>query len=125
MEFSHLQVQRITDPRVHTVLALIEANIEHPMSLDDLAKAVNLSTWRLCHLFRIQTGCAPLRYSKIIRMDQARKLLETTFLSVKEVMSKVGATDESHFVRDFKTHHGLYPSELRQQFFQRAAESNL
>jgi AraC-like DNA-binding protein len=46
-------------------------------------------------------------------MEHAKRLLETTFLSVKQVMTEVGATDESHFVRDFKAHYGVSPTRFR------------
>jgi len=46
-------------------------------------------------------------------MQQAATLLTTTFLSVKEIVRRVGGTDESHFVRDFKRIYGVTPSEYR------------
>jgi AraC-like DNA-binding protein len=46
-------------------------------------------------------------------MKQAATLLTTTFLCVKEIVRRVGITDESHFVRDFKRLYGLTPSEYR------------
>lgn len=103
----------ITDLRVQMVMGLMDSDIARNLSLSDLARIVNLSPWHLCHLFSGQTGMPPLHYFRVLRMEEARKLLETTFLSVKQVMAEVGIRDESHFVRDFKTHHGMYPSELR------------
>ena len=44
-------------------------------------------------------------------------LLTTTFLSVKEIVRRVGLTDESHFVRDFKRFYGVTPSEYRNEAF--------
>jgi AraC-like DNA-binding protein len=46
-------------------------------------------------------------------MQQAATLLTTTFLSVKEIVRRIGLTDESHFVRDFKRIYGMTPSEYR------------
>jgi AraC-like DNA-binding protein len=46
-------------------------------------------------------------------MQHAATLLTTTFLSVKEIVRRVGCTDESHFVRDFKRFYGVTPSEYR------------
>jgi predicted transposase len=50
-------------------------------------------------------------------MQQAAILLTTTFLSVKEIVRRVGLTDESHFVRDFKRLYGMTPSEYRNDAF--------
>jgi hypothetical protein len=49
-------------------------------------------------------------------MQRARELLETSHLSVKQVMARVGVTDESHFVRDFKKTCGLTPARYRERF---------
>jgi transcriptional regulator GlxA family with amidase domain len=49
-------------------------------------------------------------------LQAAKNLLETTFLSVKEIVALVGCNDESHFLRSFKTLYGLTPSEHRWEF---------
>jgi AraC family transcriptional regulator of arabinose operon len=113
----------ITDPRVRTVMALMEGNLAKRFSISNLAKTVNLSTWRLCHLFSDQTGMAPAHYFRALRMQQATLLLETTFMSVKEIMFSVGINDYSHFVRDFKTYHGVTPSNFRRRFLSKGALS--
>ncbi len=48
-------------------------------------------------------------------MRRAKQFLETTFLSVKEIMTVVGLQDESHFVRDFKTVYGIPPGAYRKR----------
>jgi hypothetical protein len=57
-----------------------------------------------------------MRYLRLLRMERAKDLLESSFLSVKEIGFRVGLTDESHFVRDFKATYGLSPSCYRTQF---------
>jgi AraC-like DNA-binding protein len=46
-------------------------------------------------------------------MREAALLLRTTFLSVKEIMNRVGISNESHFVHEFKKANGLAPSKYR------------
>jgi hypothetical protein len=46
-------------------------------------------------------------------MKEATVLLSTTFLTVKEIMVRVGFLDESHFVKDFKKIYGTTPTEYR------------
>lgn len=105
------------DRRVQSVIRLMEVYLDQPLSLHDLARSVNLSPWRLSHLFKTETRTPPLQYLRTLRMQQAKVLLETTFLSVKQIMSEVGVRDGSHFVRDFKTTYGLSPTRYRQSFF--------
>jgi transcriptional regulator GlxA family with amidase domain len=83
--------------------------------LDDLAAAVRLSRSRFSHLFREQTGVAPWRYLRDLRLQRARVLLETTPLSVKEVMALVGVNDPSHFSRDFCAAFGASPRAWRKR----------
>lgn len=92
------------------------ADLRHEMLINELAKSLNLSESRLRHLFKKETGVSPIQYLKAQRIESARKLLETTFLSVKEVMLRVGAKDKSHFIRDFKKAFGLSPSQYRAQY---------
>lgn len=58
----------------------------------------------------------PIRYLRQLRMERAKQLLESSFLSVKEIAFQVGLNDESHFVRDFKSTYGYSPALYRSQF---------
>jgi len=49
-------------------------------------------------------------------MERAKDLLESSFLSVKEIAYQVGLNDESHFVRDFKSTYGFSPALYRTHF---------
>jgi transcriptional regulator GlxA family with amidase domain len=104
---------RYVDPRVQKVMTYMEENFQKDLSLEKLAQSVNLSIWHFGHLFKTETGKSPVQYLKSLRMAQARKLLETTFLSIKEVMSKVGMRDQTHFAKDFKRSYGLTPTRYR------------
>jgi AraC-like DNA-binding protein len=57
-------------------------------------------------------------------MQKAKLLLESTPMSVKEVMVEVGLNDLSHFVRDFKQVYGYSPSTLHKRPPARVAENS-
>jgi AraC family transcriptional regulator len=101
------------DQRIQYVIAIMQRDLDTELSLDKMAHSVNLSLWHLCRLFKAETGLPPARYLKILRMRRAQALLESTFLSVKEIMNKIGLSDESHFVRDFKSIYGYTPVQHR------------
>jgi transcriptional regulator GlxA family with amidase domain len=103
------------DPRVAWAIAEMQRRMGDGITMDDLARSVNLSRSRFAQLFREQTGIAPARYLRDFRLDRARLLLETTFLSVKEVMAAVGFSDPSHFSRDFHSTFGASPREWRKR----------
>jgi len=81
----------------------------------ELARIVRLSSSRFNHLFTAETGFSPSQYLKALRMEKAKVLLESTFLNVKEIMTSVGLSDLSHFVRKFKKLYGITPSEYRKR----------
>ena len=101
------------DQRVQTVINLMRDNTGRKLSLSAMAPLVNLSLSRLRYLFRAETGISPTQYLRLIRMQQAKDLLETTFLSVKEIMNNIGVNDKSHFMREFKKIHGVTPARYR------------
>ena len=91
-------------------------DVRGELSLTEFAQSVNLSVWRLCHIFKSDVGMPPIKYLRLLRMERATGLLESSFLSVKEIAFQVGLNDESHFVRDFKTTYGYSPTLYRAQF---------
>jgi len=101
------------DSRVEKIEQLMRENVQREWSLLELAQAVNLSVWRLSHIFASEVGKSPMQYLRQLRMDRAKHLLETSFLSVKEIAHQVGLNDESHFVRDFKKVYGDAPTRYR------------
>ena len=108
----------VMDHRVEKVMALMQARLDQRLIVSDLARAVNLSSAHLRQLFTTETGASPMQYLKELRMQQAKELLRTTFLSVKEVMAQVGVSDKIHFVRDFKRAYGLTPAQYRESYGQ-------
>jgi AraC family transcriptional regulator of arabinose operon len=104
------------EPRVLKVVEYIEANPHLHLPLEKLAKSMNMSSSRLRHIFTAQMGVSPNQYLRTIRLELAKHLVENTYLNVKEVMTKVGINDESHFVRDFEKAFGLTPSRHRQRY---------
>jgi transcriptional regulator GlxA family with amidase domain len=101
------------DRRVQKVMALIQAELHQSVPLHEVAKSVNLSDSRLRHLFKMETGSSPSEFLKALRMQRAKELCEATFLSIKEIMGRVGIRDPRHFVRDFEKIYGLSPARFR------------
>jgi AraC-like DNA-binding protein len=95
---------------------MMREDVRGELSLGEFAQSVNLSVWRLCHIFKSDVGMPPIRYLRQLRMERAKDLLESSFLSVKEIAFQVGLNDESHFVRDFKSTYGFSPALYRSQF---------
>ncbi len=104
------------DVRVQNVMTLMRRDLRARLTLQDMARAVNLTSFHFCHLFKAETGSSPAKYLKALRLERARELLETTSLSVKEIRAFVGLNDESHFARDFRATYGLTAQQYREQY---------
>jgi len=104
------------DKRVEKIIQMMRDDVRGELSLSEFAQSVNLTVWRLCHIFKSDVGMPPIRYLRLLRMERAKDLLESSFLSVKEIAFQVGLNDESHFVRDFKATYGFSPALYRSHF---------
>jgi transcriptional regulator GlxA family with amidase domain len=109
-----VSMARLDDIRISYVVALIEGRFAEPCAVDELARAANLSPSYLTRLFRRQTGRSPASFVREVRLRRAYELVQTTFLSIKEVMAAVGWNDPSHFSRAFKGRFGVSPHGLRE-----------
>jgi len=79
----------------------------------EIAMAVNLSPSRLRHLFHRELGVSPSQYLKLARLSEAHRLLQFTFVQVKEAMIAAGFNDPSHFTRTYKKMFHESPSQTR------------
>ncbi len=103
------------DSRISRAEALIHSHLHRKLLLHELAGAAGLSVSRMCHLFKKQTGIAPARYARVLRMQRAGELLKTSVLSVKQIGVLLGYDDPSRFVEDFRRTYGLPPMRYRQR----------
>jgi transcriptional regulator GlxA family with amidase domain len=103
------------DFRVRLVLDDATSNLTRDLSLPELAATGNVCVWHMCRLFKVGLGISPKRCIKLLRLRAAADLLATTALTVKEVMVRVGLSDESHFVRDFENAAGESPLQYRRR----------
>jgi AraC family transcriptional regulator of arabinose operon len=110
------------DTRVRQAIDLLSEDLSLDVDIEALARSVNLSSSRLRHLFKDETGVTPAQYLKRLRLERARELIDGSFLRLKEVMPQVGISDESHFVRDFKKKHGLPPIKYRYRHRKRLSQ---
>ncbi len=101
------------DQRVQRVIVLMKDNLHREIPLIKMARIIGLSSSRLRHLFKVETNLTPTQYLNHLRMQEAKEQLETTSLSVKEIMTSVGMSDPSDFTRAFKRAYGVTPTQVR------------
>lgn len=93
------------------VVKLMDANLEEPLELEQLAVYVGRSRRQLERLFREQLGTTPQRYYMELRITEARRLLQHTELSQVEVLVACGFVSPSHFSKCYSAYFGYRPSK--------------
>src|SRR6266849_1378269 len=101
------------DPRVQIAIRMMKNSLQRDGLFDEAACFMNLSPSRLRHLFTLETGISPAHYLRTLRMEQARELLESSWLSVLQIVLRIGLQDRSHVEREFKRLYGLTPTKHR------------
>ena len=101
------------DRRISAVVQLMRERLSGRVTVPEMARVVNVSPSRLRQLFSEETGRSPSQYLRMLRMQQAQHLLDSTFLSVKEVAALSGATSVGHFAKAFEVTFGLTPAKYR------------
>lgn len=102
------------DARVVAALAYMRAHSARPrLGLEEIATTVRLSKWHLDRLFRRHTGRCFKRLLREIRMEEARRLLASTLLSIKEIAAHVGYSHVTEFDRQFKRAFQSTPTDWR------------
>jgi transcriptional regulator GlxA family with amidase domain len=91
-------------------------NLHRRIPLTEMADSVQLSPSHLRELFKHETGVPAVRYLRALRMQKAKELLETSFLSVKEIAAKIGIGDVSHFADGFERTYKRTPARHRARY---------
>ena len=93
------------------VVKLMDANLEEPLELEQLAVYVGRSRRQLERLFKEQLGTTPQRYYLELRITEARRLLQHTELSQVDVLVACGFVSPSHFSKCYSAYFGYRPSK--------------
>jgi AraC family carnitine catabolism transcriptional activator len=117
MRHQELRQRMPADRRVGTmsgtlvrIVETMEANIETPLCLDDLAAASGVTKRQLERLFTRHMGVPPQRYYLDMRLDRARQLLNQSDMPVFEVGLACGFTSAPYFTRAYRRRFGYPPS---------------
>ncbi len=94
-------------------LALMEANVEEPLTTAELAEHLGISRRQLERLFKKHLQAVPSRYYLDLRLQRARRLLRESEHPVGEVALLAGFSSAAHFSTAYRNHFGLTPREER------------
>ena len=98
---------------IKTAKQFIEDNYSKDISLDDVSRKVNISPYYFSKIFKDESGLNFIEYLTNLRIDNAKKLLSDTDMSIKEICLSCGYTDPNYFSRSFKKNVGTTPTEYK------------
>jgi transcriptional regulator GlxA family with amidase domain len=102
-----------TDEPIKKAQLYIENNYEKKLNIIDIAGAVNLNGRSFLRRFKKATANTPIEYVQRVKIEAAKKKLESTAETILEVMYGVGYKDEKAFRTIFRKYSGLTPKEYR------------
>jgi AraC-like DNA-binding protein len=92
---------------------LIQMEYRRPVTLDEIASALNISAYYLSHVFSQENGFTLSSYLTEVRMQKAALLLTGNPSSITDIAQATGFADVCYFRKVFKLHHGMSPREYR------------
>ena len=91
----------------------IESNPIAKFTLDTLARLTNMSVTNFRREWTRIYKSTPLAYRDALRIKRAKELLTSSFSTISEISDVCSFDNPSYFIRFFKKHTGLTPSEYR------------
>lgn len=101
--------------KLRDMLQIMAANIEEPISVDELAELVCISRRQVERLFQTHLNTSPGRYYLEQRITHARRLVLQSNDSITNIAIACGFVSTSHFSNCYKEYYGMSPSIAREQ----------
>jgi AraC family transcriptional regulator len=105
---------RLPRGRLRAVVEYVEEHLDGGPTLEQLAAVARLSAYHFARQFKAATGLPPHQYVILRRVERAKQLLQGGGdLSLAEIASSAGFSDQSQFSRHFKRLLGVTPGQFR------------
>jgi len=101
-------------PLLREAMTLIENNIEEPLTVPQIANLLGISQRQLERQFKKNVGCTVVQFGLLKRLQNARLLLISTEMSIRQIATASGFNTMSHFAFSFGKFFGRRPSDYRE-----------
>ncbi|MFT6866900.1 MAG: transcriptional regulator GlxA family with amidase domain [Cyclobacteriaceae bacterium] len=105
-----------TDEGVLNIQEYVEKHFSEKISVEHLAEQTTTSSRNLVRRFKKATNNTPIEYIQRVRIEAAKKKLESTTMTILQVMVSSGYNDDKAFRTIFKRYAGLTPLEYRNKY---------
>lgn len=99
--------------RINKVIQYLQENYAHEVSLSQVAELVGMSDSAFSHFFKSKTNCTYIEYLNGLRIGHACQMLTDTNHTVAEICYLCGFNNMSNFIRMFRKHKQMSPTEYR------------
>lgn len=111
---------------IEDVVAMIHREFNQPhLSLDTVAAEMQISKGYLSQFFKEQTGVSFSDYLETLRMNEAKRMLADTRLTIRDIADQVGYYSSSTFCRAFKRNSGISATAFRDLADKEATQATL
>ncbi|PCJ62297.1 MAG: hypothetical protein COA79_04335 [Planctomycetota bacterium] len=93
-----------------------ENNLHKNIGLEDLARAVNKSSYHFARKFKDRTGFSPISFLRTLRLNKAKEFLIQSDFNINEIGQRVGYPSPQHFSQVFKREIGMSPRAYAKQY---------
>jgi AraC-like DNA-binding protein len=107
----------VSNKKFISVLEWIRINIDKEISVQELADRFNFNPDYLTRLFKKHVGMSTIQYINDMKIAKAKEFLCQSENGIKEIAFNLGFKDEKYFMKLFKEHENLTPSEYRNAYF--------
>ena len=97
--------------RVAKAISWLRDNFSQPMKVEDLAELVHMSASSFHEHFKSVTSMSPLQYQKVLRLQEARRLMLSTMMDASIASQRVGYLSASQFSREYSRFFGSAPTK--------------
>ena len=101
---------------VNNVMEMLQNKNNFSLSIEQIANKANYSYAHINRLFRKETGITVSKYFTQLRLEYAKRLIETTSDSIEDISQKVGFSSLSHFTKIFNIYYGNTPAKHRKMW---------
>ena len=104
-----------SQPKLSQMVAIMEANLDEPLSLEELARLNEVSVRQLERLFHKHLQRTPSQYYLELRLSRARQLLLRSESQVREIALACGFVSPAHFSKCYSRFFGISPISERKK----------
>ena len=97
--------------RIAKAISWLRTNYSQPIRIEELAELVHMSASSFHEHFKSVTSMSPLQYQKVLRLQEARRLMLSAMMDASAASQRVGYLSASQFSREYSRFFGSAPSK--------------